>query len=220
MAADYLRQLQALLPQGLAWPRTPGATLTQYLAAAAEEFARIDARARQLIEEADPQTTTELLSDWERVAGLPDNCSNTLQPTLQGRRRDLVSKLSATGGQTKAYFIAVAAGLGFTIRIREFRPFRIGHTPINEPLYGEDWIFVWRVTATLPQIVYFRIGQSGINEPLRSWENSLLECRLRQLKPAHTILQFAYEAPVLLHMEGGPLQMQAGGALLLSGDPS
>jgi len=63
-ADDYLHQLQALLPSGPAWPRDRDAVLTQLLAAFAEEFARIDARTAQLIEEADPRATYDLLADW------------------------------------------------------------------------------------------------------------------------------------------------------------
>lgn len=201
IAADYLRQLQALLPLGLAWPRESQATLTRYLDAASEEFARIDARAGQLIDEADPRTTSELLTDWERVAGLPDNCSNILQPTLQGRRQDLVSKLTATGGQTIAYFIAISAALGYVITIEECKPFRVGASCVGTPLYSADWIFAWRVQAPEVAITEFRAGLSCVGEALRSWGNESLECRIRQLKPAHTIPLFTYgtsEPTVLL----------------------
>jgi uncharacterized protein YmfQ (DUF2313 family) len=72
---DYLRQLQALLPPGPAWPKNDDATLTRLFGALASELARVDGRAWQLLEEADPRTTAELFLDWERVAGLPDACA-------------------------------------------------------------------------------------------------------------------------------------------------
>lgn len=37
-----------------------------------------------------------------------------------------------------------------------------------------------------------RVGKSAVGEPLRSWGNSEMQCRLGELAPAHTVLQFAY----------------------------
>lgn len=192
---DYRELLKALLPPGRAFPRDPGTTLDSLLSAMAEELARIDGRADRLLVEAIPSTTAEMLTDWERAAGLPDNCSGTLSDTLQGRRADLVTKLASQGGQSKAYFIALAARLGFTITIEEFRPFRAGMSTAGDSLTNGDWVFTWRVIAPETTVTYFSAGQSAAGEPLRRWGNGPLECRLNQLKPAHTILQFAYVPP-------------------------
>lgn len=67
-ADDYRTALQALLPRGAAWTRSPEAVLMRVLAACAEEPERVDERADDLLDEADPRATLELLSDWERVA--------------------------------------------------------------------------------------------------------------------------------------------------------
>ena len=72
---DYLRQMQSLLPYGPAWPKDDGALITRLLGGLAAELARVDGRAWQLVEEADPRTVAELFADWERVAGLPDACA-------------------------------------------------------------------------------------------------------------------------------------------------
>lgn len=215
MGADYRRQLQALLPRGAAWTRALGAVLTRVLDSLAEEFARVDARARALINEALPDTTTELLPDWERVAGLPDGCSGRLRDTLQGRRLDLVSKLTATGGQSLAYFGAVAAALGYHITIEEFRPFRVGIGRVGTPVCGVRWHHVWRVNGPPTPITQFRSGLSAVGEPLRSWGNQALECRINQLKPAHTLVLFAYEPEPLVLVKGGNVLLIGGGNLSL-----
>lgn len=190
MTADqYLAQLQALLPTGMAWPRAADAELTKLLHAFAEEFARLDARVDSLLNEADPRTTYELLADWERVAGLPDACTGPLA-TLQERHDALVSKLTNVGGQSRQFFIDLAARLGYTITITEFRPYGVG-SPVNAALYGEQWVFVWQVNAAQTTVRSFTVG-SGVDEALRSWGNVLLECAISKLKPAHTIVQFAY----------------------------
>lgn len=200
---DYRTQLQALLPRGAAWTRELAAIATKLLDALAEEFARVDGRAESLPAEANPATTAELLADWERVAGLPDPCTGGLEETLQGRRNALVAKLSASGSASIPYFIAVAAALGYTVTIKELKPFRIGVTPITEPLYPSEIIFVWQVWAPATTITYFTIGQSGINEPLRRWGDALLECRINQLKPAHTAVFFIYYTPLVLTDDDG-----------------
>lgn len=192
MSDDYRTQLQALLPTGAVWPRDPDSVLGRTLDGLAKEFARVDARAGALPEEADPRSATELLPDWERVAGLPDNCRNTLRDTLQDRRADLLSKITSSGGQSRAYFVEVAAAQGYDITIEEFRPFRAEESSAEDPVYDEDWLHAWRVRAPATSATFFRAGQSTAGEPLQAWGNDSLECRINQIKPAHTIALFAY----------------------------
>lgn len=186
---DYLAQLQALLPQGPAWPRDSGATLTKLLQAMADELARIDGRAAQLIEESDPRTTAELLADWERVAGLPDSCVTAAQATAQ-RRAALHAKLTTLGGQSVAYFIALAASLGYTVTITEFEQ----HTVVDDvehPLYSHPWQFAWQVNAPQDTVGTLSVTDT-VADPLAWWGNELLECVVNRLKPAHTHVLFAY----------------------------
>lgn len=188
-AEDYLAQLQALLPQGPAWPRDAGATLTKLLQAMADELARIDGRAAQLIEEADPRTTAELLADWERVAGLPDSCVTAAQSTAQ-RRAALHAKLTTLGGQSTAYFIALAASLGYTVTITEFEQ----HTVVDDvehPLYSHPWQFAWQINAPQDTVGTLSVTDT-VADPLAWWGNELLECVVNRLKPAHTHVLFAY----------------------------
>jgi len=191
-AAEYREQLKQLLPPGQAFPRDPGTTLHDLLDGMSIELARIDNRGFTLPLEANPTTTSELLGDWERVAGLPDRCSGVLEETLQGRRNALLAKLSSTGGQSPGYFISVAAVLGYQVTITEFRPFRVGRSKVGEALTNGDWQFAWQVNAPETTVVSFRVGLSAAGEPLRSWGNEILECKLNQIKPAHTLLLFSY----------------------------
>lgn len=209
---QYREQLKALLPPGRAFPRERGTTLDALLDAMSQELARIDARADRLTTEAVPSTTAELLSDWERVTGLPDTCSGLLSDTQQGRRNDLVSKLVSRGGQSIAYFKSVALALGFEIEIEEFRPFRAGWSQAGDPLSNGDWIFTWRVHAPEVTVSPFRAGAGAAGEPLATWGNDGLECRILNYKPAHTNVIFAYGG---LH---GLLLLDQGGALLVPGN--
>lgn len=191
-ATDYLDQLQALLPQGIAWPRQADAALTRLLQAWADELARIDGRAADLIEEADPRTTDELLADWERVAGLPDACVEALagtQTTAQ-RRSALVAKLIGIGGQSAAYYVALAASLGYPITVTEFDAHDVEDN-VDHPLYGTPWQFAWQVNAAEETVSVLTVDDT-VAEPLAWWGNELLECAIQRLKPAHTHVLFAY----------------------------
>lgn len=189
---NYLRQLQALLPPGPAWPKDDDATLTQLLGALAAELARVDGRAWQLIEEADPRTTAELFLDWERVAGLPDACAVAYggEQTMAQRRAALVGRLVTLGGQSSAYFIGLAAALGYAITITEFSEHTV-NDDVNHPLYDSAWNFAWQVNAALNAVTEITV-ESGVDEPLSAWGDSLLECVINRLKPAHTAVLYSY----------------------------
>lgn len=191
-ATDYLRQLQALLPLGPAWPKDDDATLTRLLQALAGELARVDGRALQLVEEADPRTTGELFADWERVAGLPDACAEAFggEQTQAQRRAALVAKLVTLGGQSAAYYIGLAAALGYAITITEFHEHTV-EDDVEHPLYSAAWNFAWQVNSALNTIIEITV-ESTVEEPIAAWGNALLECVINRLKPAHTIVLFSY----------------------------
>jgi len=187
--ADYRQQMMALLPPSDVLDLSADSTLYKLLDAMAAEMARIDARADDLVRELDPRTATELLYDWEAELGLPSACA-PLATTLAERRDAAHAKLTERGGQSRQYFIELAAKLGFTITITEFTEHTVGST-VNQPLYGQPWPFWFQVNAPADTV---RAGtvQSAVNEPLRTWGNALLECAINEDKPAHTQVLYAY----------------------------
>lgn len=182
--SDYLKQLQALLPTGLAWPKNPVAKLTALLQAWGDEFARVDTLTDALAEESDPRTTNALLPDWERVAGLPDPCV-TLAQSLAQRRSALRSKLTATGGQSRAYFIAMLADMGFP-----------GATIDEYPSAGLANQFEWRINISGVTSAAIPMRCTSVcTVRLNDWGNTyttFIECRINRYKPAHTKALFAY----------------------------
>jgi uncharacterized protein YmfQ (DUF2313 family) len=187
--ADYLAALQALLPSGYAWPRDAEATLTKLLDAWAEGLARVDGRADDLADEADPRTAFEMLVDWERVCGLPDGCSD-YEDTLAQRRQAVLAKLAARGGQSPAYFVALAQTIGYRVTLEEFRPFTT-RTACDQPICDAAWAFAWRLRAPA-QTVRPLTTAGTCAERLAAWGNEKLECLLAQVAPGHTTLLFAY----------------------------
>jgi uncharacterized protein YmfQ (DUF2313 family) len=189
--AEYSVALLALLPRGRIWPRDPDATLAAVARGLAPSAQRLDARAVDLLADAFPGTAYELLPEWEASLGLPDPCSG-LAPTLQQRRAQVVSRLAASGGQSVPYFVSVAAALGYEITVEEFAPARAGTLRAGGAVYGEAWAHAWRVHAPGVTVTYFSAGGSAAGEPLAAWGNASLECVLTRLRPAHTVVQFAY----------------------------
>jgi len=188
-ADSYARQLKQLLPMGAAWNLDAGSRLSALLRGLAEEFARVDGRAAALIEEADARTTFELLTDWERVLGLPDPCVIGEQSFAQ-RRAAVVARLVGLGGQTPAYFIGVAAALGYTITVTEFSPHDVDDD-VEAPLYGDDWAYAWQVNAPLNTVRELTVNDP-VSDGLAIWGNEALECVLNRLAPAHTLLVFEF----------------------------
>lgn len=191
-ASDYARQLAQLLPQGAAWPRQEGTTLMALIKAMAMEPARVDAAAHATLTELDPAQALQLLTRWEDMCGLPDQCSQASE-TIAERRAAVLAKLSAQGGQTPAYFAEVATLLaGQVCTIKEYRPFRAGRSRAGDALTNGAWVFTFAVQVPNTPVRIFCAGRNAAGEPLRKWGNERLECTIKRLAPAHTIVHFYY----------------------------
>ena len=190
-ADDYREQLKKLQPPGIAIPTDNSSNWVKLLDALAQECARVDAMAVLLINESFPDTTQLLLPNWERVAGLPDECSE-LGDTFAIRKQNLLAKVAARGGATKQYFIDIALKFGFVITISEYDEFRVDINAVGDPLCGEDWEFTFLVSSSEETITWFRSSFATAGEPLAVWGNERLECLINRLKPAHTLALFAY----------------------------
>ena len=179
-ASDYLALLRNLLPLGPAWTDDPHAAVSRMFEGLAQELARIDGRCWALIHEADPRSTQELLTDWQREFGLPDPCVQALggTQTRAQLRAALLGRLNSVGGSTAAYFTEVAATLGFAIRITEF--------------LGSNTPYQWQVEVSIGKSLTQFSFASQFCEPWATWGSTLLECVLKRLAPAHTDLVFSY----------------------------
>lgn len=185
---NYAEQLRNLFPRGRAWNDDPSSFLYKLRMAIAEELARIHSRSLNLQEELDPRTTDELLSDFERVLDLPDDCI-TEEQTFEQRRQAVVARLIAQGGASPQYFIDLAAAMGYTITITEYRPFRVGYSSAGDELTDEEWALTWKANGAT-DVLQHAVAGSPAGTPLAWVDNELLPCTFGKLKPAHTNLIF------------------------------
>ena len=190
-AERLLALFKSLLPRGRVWPRDIGTDMERALAGLMPTYERLAARDANLLADAFPPTALELLPEWEASLGLPDPCAGEA-PTLQQRRAQVVARLTAKGGQSVPYFVSLAAALGYTVTVKEYGPSRVGFMRMGDRLQSADWAHVWAIQAPETTITPFRFGLSGMGERFRIWGNDVLECELRDVAPAHTILLFQY----------------------------
>ena len=174
--ADYTAALFDLLPHGAIWPKKPQSTLGKIVAGIGDFFMRFQNRACDLLEqESFPGTAIELLPDWERALGLPDPCV-TATLTVAQRQAACVARLAGSFDPTAPNLIAYALSFGFTITI-------------THPAANTAVIHAQAVTVT-----YFRAGQDYAGDLLSTFtNNSVLECLMAAVMPAHVAFSFAYD---------------------------
>lgn len=152
-AEAYTRQLIGLLPPGPAWEFEDDSVFANTLRAIADEFARVDARARQLIEEWDPSTADETIEDWERFVQLPDERITSISAVLAERRLAVVQKLTGRGGQKPQFFIDLAADCGYVIALHNYVAegdfLRVGFR-CSDRVFGTSYAYAMRIDVSPP----------------------------------------------------------------------
>lgn len=190
MGVSYKQIIDKFWPRGIAWPRDPNTLQGKLRASLTLEMERVEQRIDELLDELDPRTTVELLPDWERMLGLPDNCGGIVPSTLEQRLQAVIIKLRAIGGQSKQYFIDLAALYGFEIEIIEYDLFTC-QSYCDESLYDEPWAYTFKVIA--PAITSWDMNcESFCNEYLSTSDNEILRCLINRYKPAHLVSLFEF----------------------------
>lgn len=202
-ADGLLTQILALTPRGPAWGTDEvgdgrGASPVQRsvwraLAAWAADHLGLDWQAAT---QTFPTAITYTLPDWERELGLPDPCFSGTGG-VPARLAAVRARFAAIGGQSPAYFICLAASIGYAITITEFRPFQFGRSSFGGPrgqFMKANARHTWRVKVTGRQVKRFQFGKSsfGRDSFLAIQRAQDLECILQRLKPAQTTLIFDY----------------------------
>lgn len=176
-----------LMPSGDFWKakNISGSNLRNFLRGFSIEVQRYQGNIQSLSEDYIPNLTSSFIDEWEKVVGIPDDCFTKdgveigNQESDDGRRRDIIVKLSFMNLQTQQDYIDLAAQFGVSITINNSTA---GFNQFNwEITFSGAGSTGWDYDWTLPdQIV---------------WENpftDLLICIFNKQRPAHTLLNYAF----------------------------
>jgi len=190
MNRPHASLLARLLPPMSYDPNAP--RIAAELHAEGATLDRINATAAVICDAVTPLHTLDLLTDWERVCGLTPDASATYAQRLDS----VLAKLRETGGLSIAYFVSLAARLGYDIIITEFEAFYVDYSHVDaDELFETDAHWVWHVyvqggnARTYP----FYVDSACADEPLLSVSDPTIEAVFNDLKPAHTFAVFDYE---------------------------
>lgn len=137
---DFLKLLMPLGSYDRAAP-----VLSADLAAEGRQLDAFQDSVAALLLEMDPRTTVQLLPDWERVYGLPDE-GLMVATTIAERQARLAAKVLQTGGLSIAYFQSMLEQAGYTVVIDEPRGFFAGVNRCGDRIYNPDAVRAyWRV---------------------------------------------------------------------------
>mgnify|MGYP003635797941 CR=1 FL=1 len=188
----HARLLARHMPEGAVWNNkyNSASNMGKLMLGLATEYFRVSILIEKVMSEIDINQTNDLILDWQKSVGIPDDCL-PISGTLEDQRRDILLKLTNYGGvQTAAEFEALALlfgfnanvgnaihngtfALGFPIRFFDSRKSAV-HTIIVD-------LEESRAVFALDFPIQFTSGVSGI-----------IECLFRQLAPANCQLLFRY----------------------------
>lgn len=194
----FERVMRSLFPRGWAWTQIHDtqSNIRALADSLAIEPCRVQERALQFIDEVFPATTLEMLEDWERLLGLPDDCNpNPESQTINQRRLRVIQVLTAIGGQNIAFYKTLVSHFGIdpdSVSIEDVQDFRVGRSRVGDRLTNGDWIFAFIVRADATEAFRFRTGINRVGERLQDASNPVLECLINKHKPAHTYAIFTF----------------------------
>ncbi|HCA7356769.1 TPA: DUF2313 domain-containing protein [Citrobacter freundii] len=185
---EWLIALQQAMPRGKAWPSENDAYLTRFLRAVAARLHRAECDASRLSVEMRPETTLQLLPEWESYLGLPE-CSSVTS-TTEERRRAVAEKHRRRGGLEPWKIEQVAAALGFSIRVTVILPHHCMRNCL-EALYPARYRWLLRVDVLEGDTGRFTCTDNVLT-PLFSDYARILECHLTRYRLAGSAYEYIY----------------------------
>lgn len=153
------------------------------------ELEKLEQRITDVRREAIPGLSRELLPEWERDLGLPDQCS-PLASTIEERAQIAHAKYTGNYyGQSKQFLIDYAEKLGATITVYEYTGagsvFRVDVNRVDstEP-YGIDGSRLWSSVAKYRIVIDILSIWGDVSE-------QYIKCRIQQIAPAHVEVVWA-----------------------------
>lgn len=187
---DYTDSLAAYLPGGtmFASRSVQDSNFRKLLRGMAGELFRSNGLLREYSCEVLPDQTEKFLDEWESALGIPDDCFSG-QGSLNERRRDVLTKLAASGIQTEQDFIDLAAIFGVVVTVTP------GIEEIEFPLVFPVLMFSTESDARFTIVIEFTVQDTSrfpLTFPIQFGDDTIaiLECLFNKLKPANCNIIF------------------------------
>jgi uncharacterized protein YmfQ (DUF2313 family) len=201
-ADDLLPQVIAVAPRGVVWGTDEvsdgtGASpvMRKVWTALAGWLSDQYKSAFQAAAQTFPSAITYSLDDWEAEYGLPDPCTSPASGE-QGRINAVRARYGAQGGASPAYFVCLAASVGYDITITEPSDFICGLSECggDDATTAQNGHHEWIIHLNSLGDIWFYTGDAIVAEtPLGGFLAATdLECILRRVAPTHTTLTFDY----------------------------
>jgi len=189
---QYLKMLKALLPPGKAWPKNMNTLMHEFFIPFALELRRVDDKVNKLFCESLPEQANELIDEWEKEVGLPNDCYTVIPAKLKDRRDLVIRILTEDGGQnTQDYIDLVKLICGDTSVVviveNGLVPFQVddnaqigadgfANNAVGRPLQGSGVRNFWTIDISNHDVTC----------------ETLIECLIQDRKPAQTVVDVTF----------------------------
>ena len=140
--------------------------------------------------EKSPVATSPILNPVGAPAATTRAADQLYIATTQERRQRILARLIERFEPTPAAIIGLAARLGDTVTLSEFRPHDC-EMGCEAPVLDEAWAHAFQVAGGAQQVVEFTCEDTS-ETPLSQWRTGAYECAIRRFAPAHTVPIFSY----------------------------
>jgi uncharacterized protein YmfQ (DUF2313 family) len=186
--AAWTHVLQQLMPNGKAWPRDTTSDLYKLISALAKRYQKAELNAQQLLTEMRPETTVQMMSDWETYLGLPECSSEDI--TFEARRAALVEKYHRKGGLSVWKIQKLCEDLGFEVEVLEAYPHHCLRTCVT-PIYPERYRYLVQINVNKIPNGRFTVTDNVLTR-LMSDRAVAFECLLNSYCLAGTSYEIEY----------------------------
>ncbi|HFF8969491.1 YmfQ family protein [Serratia marcescens] len=186
---EWQDALQQMMPRGRAWPREETANLTALIRGVSHRLNRLEINADLLLAEMRPETTVQLLPEWENYLGLPE--CNIPNNDFLSRRAAVVEKYHRKGGLAPWQIQNVAHALGFDITVREILPHHCLRNCMAR-IYPKRYRFLLSITVHDTPVTRFTVVEDVLT-PLIEYHTQMLECVLTKYRLAGYGYEYIFE---------------------------
>ena len=181
--SDQADMLARKMPDGIAYSSKyiNDSVLRKWLIALGAEYLRMEEYLNYISNEFNLTSTNDLIEEFEFDYGMNSNCFQqfTLTGTIEERINAILTVIASRGTSTESDFEYIASLLGFTITVTANHP--------TTPNQVEDR---WKIFIDVTGAVVENVFPYTFPIIFGNSTQSILECWLDQLKPAHCILVY------------------------------